>query len=60
MYSQWRNSMNFRKLGTKLGVLVLIIYFLFQCEIADAPTHEMMNDKMYYDAPLREEIERTA
>ena len=52
--------MNFRKLGTKLGVLVLILYFLFQCEIADAPTHEMMNDKMYYDAPLREEIERTA
>jgi len=53
--------MNFRNLGTKLGVLVLIVYFLFQCEIADAPTHEMMNDKMYYhDAPIREEIERTA
>ena len=44
--------MNFRNLGTKLGVLVLIVYFLFQCEIADAPTHE----KMYFDAPVKEEI----
>ena len=49
-----------KNLGTKLGVLVLIIYFLFQCEIADAPTHEVEKLEMYYDAPLREEIERTA
>ena len=46
-----RNSMNLRNLGTKLGVFVLIVYFLFQCEIADAPTHE----KMYFDAPVKEE-----
>ena len=49
-----------KNLGTKLGIVVIIGYFLLQCEIADAPTHEMMNDKMYYDAPLREEVERTA
>ena len=40
-----------KNLGIKLGVLVLIIYFLFQCEIADAPTHQ----KMYFDAPVKEE-----
>ena len=41
-----------KNLGTKLGVLLLIIYFLFQCEIADAPIHE----KMYFDAPVKEEL----
>lgn len=46
--------------GTKLGIIVIISYFLLQCQVVDAPTHEMMNDNMYYDAPLREEIERTA
>ena len=40
--------------GTKLGILVILAYFLFQCEIVEAPVHEM-----YYDAPAREEVERT-
>ena len=46
--------------GTKLGIILIVGFFLLQCEVVDAPTHEMKNDKMYYDAPLREEIERTA
>lgn len=46
--------------GTKLGIILIIGFFLLQCEVVDAPTHEVEELKMYYDAPLREEIERTA
>ena len=46
--------------GTKLGIVVIIGFFLLQCEVVDAAVHEGENLKMYYDAPLREEIERTA
>ena len=46
--------------GTKLGIIVIITYFLLQCEVVNAPVHEVERLEMYYDAPLREEIERTA
>ena len=46
--------------GTKLGIVVIVGFFLLQCEVVDAPVHEVKKLKMYYDAPLREEIERTA
>ena len=46
--------------GTKLGIVVIIGFFLLQCEVVNAPVHERKNLEMYYDAPLREEIERTA
>ena len=46
--------------GTKLGIVVIIGFFLLQCEVVNAPTHEVKRLEMYYDAPLREEIERTA
>ena len=42
--------------GTKLGIILIVGFFLLQCEVVDAPTHE----KMYFDAPVKEEIERTA
>ena len=46
--------------GTKLGIVVIIGFFLLQCQVVDAPVHEVEGLEMYYDAPLREEIERTA
>ena len=49
-----------KNLGTKLGIIVIVAFFLLQCEVVDAPVHEVENLEMYYDAPSREEIERTA
>ena len=46
--------------GTKLGIVVIIGFFLLQCEVVNAPVHEVEGLEMYYDAPFREEIERTA
>ena len=49
-----------KNLGTKLGIVVIVAFFLLQCEVVNAPVHEIKGLEMYYDAPSREEIERTA
>lgn len=40
--------------GTKLGIAVILIYFVLQCTVVDAPEHN------YFDDVSTEEVERTA
>jgi hypothetical protein len=40
--------------GTKLGIAVILIYFVLQCTVVDAPEHN------YFDNVSIEEVERIA